>query len=154
MLTLHTNQANLISRLFSLSLIFYLEYLVINNGFKEPNNGSAIYLLYFVMISIGFLIFTLTYSLLCINKVQIDTTLESITFIRPFNKQTILTIDISEYFETSHKFRWNGLLIITTDNKTIQVVGQNIKSLSIFKNYLDERNIFNAGQKQMKYPFN
>ena len=170
MLTLPTNFANFIGRLFFLVGTFYLGYLFINFGLKEPNNGhvvfritaihfefKAIYLMYFLILTIGFLALTIIDSLLSINKVQVDTTLDSITFVRLFGKQTIATADIDEYFETLHKnaFKgWTGLLIKTKDNKTIQVAGQNIKSLSDLKDYLSERKIFCAGQKKMKFPFN
>jgi len=153
-----------------LVVTFFLGYLLINFGLKEPNNGhvvfritaihfefKAIYFIYFLIVTIGFLALTIIDSLLSINKVQVDTTLNSITFVRLLGKQTIATADINEYFEIVHKnaFKgWTGLLIKTNDNKTIQVAGQNIKSLSDLKDYLTERKIFYAGQKKMKFPFN
>ncbi len=100
---------------------------------------------------------TIINSLLSINKVQVDTTINSITFIKLFGKLTIATIDISEYSETVHNNglkSWIGLLIKTNDNKTIQVAGQNIKFLSDLKDYLNDRKVFYAGQKKMKFPFN
>jgi hypothetical protein len=170
MLTLSTNSGNFIGRLFFLVVTFFLGYLFINFGLKEPNNGHVIfritaihfefktvYLIYFLIVIIGFLALTIIDSLLSINKVQIDTTLDSITFVRLFSKQTIAIADINEYFETFHKnaFKgWYGLLIKTNDNRTIQVAGQNIKSLSDLKDYLNDKKIFYAGQKKMKFPFN
>ena len=157
MLTLPTNLPNYIGRLFSIAIIFIIGYLLINFGLKQSSNGNIIYLLYFILIILSYLAFTIIYSLLCINEVQINTNNDSITFVGLISKQTILCVDISEYFETYHKNpfkQWNGILIKTFDNKTIQVTGQNIKLLSNFKKYLDERKIFNSGQKKMKYPFN
>ena len=170
MLTLPTNFANFIGRLLFLIVIFWMEYLFINFGLKEPNNGDVIfrisaihfefkvvYILYFLITIIGYLGLTIIGSLLSFNKVQVDTANGSITFVGLFNKRTISTIDITEYFETIHRnaFKvWYGLLIKTNDNKTTQVAGQNIKSLSDLKNYLDDRKISNAGQKKMKFPFN
>ena len=64
---------------------------------------------------------------------------------------------IKEYVDTVHQngFKsWQGLLIKTSDNKLIQVAGQNIKSLSDLKDYLNGKNIFCTGQKKMKFPFN
>lgn len=170
MLTLPTNLTNFIGRLFFLVVTFFLEYLFINFGLKEPNNGyvvfritqihleiKAIYIMYFLIIIICFLALTIINSLLSINKVQVDTTINSITFIKLFGKLTIATIDISEYSETVHNNglkSWIGLLIKTNDNKTIQVAGQNIKFLSDLKDYLNDRKVFYAGQKKMKFPFN
>ncbi len=170
MLTLPTNTANFIGRLFFLVGTFFLGYLFINFGLKDPNNGQvvfritvihfefkAVYVMYILIVIIIFLALTIIDSLLSINKVQIDTTLDSITFVRLFGKQTIATADINEYFETLHKnaFKgWVGLLIKTNNNKPIQVAGQNVKSLSDLKNYLNNRKIFYAGQKKMRFPFN
>jgi hypothetical protein len=170
MLTLSTNSGNFIGRLFFLVVTFFLAYLFINFGLKEPKMDNvvfqitaihfefkAIYVMYFLIIIICFLALTIIDSLLSINKVQVDTTLDSITFIRLFSKQTIATTDINEYFETVHRnaFKsWTGLLIKTNNNKTIQVAGQNVKSLSDLKDYLNERKIFYAGQKKMNFPFN
>jgi len=170
MLILPTNLANFIGRLFFLALTICIGYFFINFGLKEPNNGhvifqitaihfefKAIYLMYFLILTNGFLALTIVNSLLSFNKVQVNTTLNSITFVRLFGKQIIATADITEYFETVHRnaFKgWTGLLIKTNDNKTIQVAGQNIKSLSDLKDYLNERKIFYAGQKKMKFPFN
>jgi hypothetical protein len=170
MLTLPTNSANFIGRLLFLVVTFWMEYLFINLGLKEPNNGhvifrisaihfefKAIYIIYFLITIIGCLVLTIIGSLLSFNKVQIDKANGSITFVKLFNKRTIATVDITEYFETIHRnaFReWYGLLIKTNDNRTTQVAGQNIKSLSDLKEYLDVSKISNAGQKKMKFPFN
>ena len=104
-----------------------------------------------------FLGYTIVYMLLGINTIKVDTNLNRITFVSLFSKQTIATEDINEYYETNlkAKFRtWNGLLIKTYDNKTIQVTAQNISSLSGFKNYLNERKIHCAGKGKMRFPFN
>jgi hypothetical protein len=168
MLTFSTNLANLIGRLFSLAVTFVLIYVFITLGLKESNNGhiafkigtfsfKSAYILYFLVAIICFLIVTIAASLLSINKVQVDTSIDSITFIGPFTKKTIATKDISEYYETVHKnsFKvWYGLLVKTSDNKTIHVAGQNIKSLSDLKDYLNDKKIFCSGQKNMKFPFN
>ena len=113
--------------------------------------------MYFFIVIIGFLALTIISSLLSINKVFLDTTNSTITFIRLFSKQIISTIDIEEYFDTVHQnaFKsWQGLLIKTSRNKYIQVAGQNVKSLSDLKDYLSNQKIFCAGQKKMKFPFN
>lgn len=170
MLTLPTNSANFIGRVFFLAVIFCMGYLFINFGLKEPNNGHVIfkitaihfefkaaYIMYLLILIIGFLALTILSSLLTINKVLVDTTNNTITFIGLFSKQTIATIDIKEYFDTVHQnaFKsWKGLLIKTSDNKSVQVAGQNINSLSDLKDYLNDKKIFCAGQKKMKFPFN
>jgi hypothetical protein len=153
-----------------LSVTFFVGYLFINFGLKEPNNGHVIfkitaihfefkaaYIMYLLIIIIGFLALIILTSVLSINKVLVDTTNNTITFVALFSKQTIATIDIKEYFDTVHRnaFKsWQGLLIRTRDNKSIQVAGQNIKSLSDLKDYLNGKKIFCAGQKKMKFPFN
>ena len=142
MLTLPTNSANFKGRLFSLAVLFFLEFLLINYGLKQTSNEhvtsripsihfeyKAIYPMYFFIALIGFLAFSFILSLLSIIKVEVDTTAGSITFIGLLNKQTIATADIKEYLETVHKnpFKaWYGLLIKTHDNKTIKLAGQMI----------------------------
>jgi len=170
MLTLPTNSANFIGRLFFLVGTFFIGYLFINFGLKEPNNGHVIfkitaihfefkvvYIMYLLIAIIGFLALTILSSLLTVNKVVVDMTSNTMTFIRLFSKQTIAAIDIKEYFDTVHRnaFKsWQGLLIKTSDNKSIQVAGQNIKSISDLKDYLNDKKISCAGQKKMKFPFN
>ena len=113
--------------------------------------------MYLLIAVIGFLALTILSSLLTINKIVIDMVGNTITFIRLFSKQTIATVDIKEYFDTVHRnpFKsWQGLVIKTSDNKSIQVAGQNIKSLSDLKDYLNHQKIFCAGQKNMYFPFN
>lgn len=170
MLTLPTNYSNFIARLFFLAGTFFIGFLLVNFGLKDTSNEhiifqitaigfkfKATYLLYFVIAVMGFLAFTIIASLLSINKVQIDRTIDSITFTGLISKYSIASSDISEYFETFHRnaFKgWEGLLIKTTDKKTIQVTGQNIQSLSDLKDYLNEKKIFYSGQKKMKFPFN
>jgi hypothetical protein len=168
MLTFSINSANFIGRVFFLLLAFFMIYIFMTLGLRESNNGPVIfsigtfdfkplYLLFFIVAVICYLAVTIAASLLSINKVQVDTSINSITFVGLFTKKTIATVDISEYYQTVHSnaFKvWYGLLIKTSDNKTIQVAGQNIKSLSGFKDYLNDRKIFYAGQKKMKFPFN
>jgi hypothetical protein len=170
MLTFPTNSANFIGRIFFLVVTFLLEYLFINFGLKEPNNGhvifkisaihfefKAIHLMYFLITTIGFLALTIISSLLSINKIQVDTISDTITFTGLLNKRTIKTNDISEYFETIHRNRFKvfyGLLLKLKDNKTIQVSGQNIKLLPDLKDYLNNKKISCVGQKKMKFPFN
>ena len=170
MMTLHTNSANFMGRLLFLVVTLFAGYIFVNFGLKDPHSGhvifqitaihfvfKVIYIMYLLIAIIGFLTLTIISSLLAINKVQVDTIRNTITFIGPFSKQTIATIHIKEYFETVHinTFKtWLGLLIKTGDNKSIQVAGQNIKSLSDLKNYLNANNIFYAGQKKMRFPFN
>jgi hypothetical protein len=168
MLTFSTNSANLLGRLFFLAVTFVLIYVILTLGLNESDNGHVIfrigkfsfktaYILYFLVAVMCFLIVTIAASLLSISKVQVDTSINSIIFLGLFTKKTIATVDITEYFETVHRngFKvWYGLLIKTSDNKTIQLAGQNIKSLSDLKDYLNDRKIFCAGQRKMKFPFN
>jgi len=170
MLTLPTNSANFFGRVFFLIVTFFLGYLFINFGLKEPNNGSVIFkisainfefkiihIVYFLITITGFLTFTIIVSLLSFNRIQIDTTSGTITFTGLVSRKIISIRDISEYFETTHRNRFKmfrGLLLKLRDKKTIQVAGQNIESLSDLKNYLDERGINCVGQKKMKFPFN
>jgi len=170
MLTLSTNSANFIGRLFFLVVTFFLGYIFVKLGLQESNNGhvvfritaihfefKTIYIMYFLILIVCFLALTIIVSLISINKVQVDTAIDSITFVSLFKKQTIDTADIIEYFETVHRNPykvWYGLLIKTKDNTTIQVAGQNINSLSELKDYLEERKISYAGQKKMKFPYN
>jgi hypothetical protein len=170
MLTFPTNYVNFIGRLFFLVVTFLIEYILVKFGLKDPKGEQTVFqitaihlefkvinLLYLLIAIMGFLSFTIVSSLLSINKIRVDTSGNTITFVGPFNRQTIATIDIKEYFETVHTnaFKsWHGLLIKTCDNKTIQVAGQNIKSVLELKNYLDDRNIFYAGIRKMSFPFN
>ena len=157
MLTLHSNFHNIIGRLLLTAITFIAGYIIINFTLKEPGNGKAIYLLYFIISILGYLAFTLTFSLLCTNKIVIDKTIDTITFIGLISKQKISSFDIAEYFEIyaySRSKEWYGILIKTKNKKTIQVVEQNIKSLYNFKCYLDEIKVLNSGKKKMKYPFN
>lgn len=156
-ITLPANSINLVARLFFLVLTFLLEYGFINFELRDPNIGDSIYLMYFLILLIGYLSLIIIVSLLSINKVQIDTTANSITFVSLFSKKTIATVDIDQYLDAIHSNPFKtfyGLLIKTNNNKTIQVAGQNIKSLSELKNYLNERKISYAGQKKMRFPFN
>jgi hypothetical protein len=170
MLTLPTNSANFFGRVFFLIVTFFLGYLFINFGLKEPNNGNVIFkisaidfefkiihIVYFLITITGFLTFTIIVSLLSFNRIQVDTTSGTITFTGLVSRKIISLGDISEYFETTHRNRFKmfrGLLLKLRDKKTIQVAGQNIESLSDLKNYLDERGINCVGQKKMKFPFN
>lgn len=170
MLTFPTNLTNFILRLLLLFILFFIEYLFFNLGLKVPGIEKAmfrinaihlefklIYFMYCLILMVFFFALTIVSSLLAINKIEVDTNTDSITFIRLFSKQALSTSDISKYFDTVHKnnFRsWTGILIKTNDNKTIQVTGQNIKSLSDLKNYLSERKIFCGGQRKMIFPFN
>jgi hypothetical protein len=169
-LTLPTNSTNLIGRLFFLVVTFFLAYLFINFGLKEPNTGHVIFqikalhfhlkvihFLYFLIAVIGFLALIIVASLLSINKVQIDTTADTIIFSGLLTKRTVAINDISEYFETVHRNRFKvfyGLLLKINGDRTIQVAGQNVKSLSHLKDYLNDRKINCVGQKKMRFPFN
>ncbi|HEY1872416.1 MAG TPA: hypothetical protein VGG71_15235, partial [Chitinophagaceae bacterium] len=115
-----------------------------------------IYIMYFLIAIIGFLAFTIIASLLSINKIHVDTSINTITFVGLLRKKTIATNDIHEYFETVHRNAFKsfyGLLLKQKDNGTIQVTGQNIKSLSDLRDYLDTRKIKYSGQTKMKFPF-
>ncbi|HLY68211.1 MAG TPA: hypothetical protein VKR53_00700, partial [Puia sp.] len=86
------------------------------------------------------MILTIIDSLFGIHKILVDTSSDSLTFVGLVSKRTIATVEIVQYFDTIHKnpFKvWYGLQIMTKDKKTIQVVDQNIKSLSYLKDYLN-----------------
>lgn len=169
MLTLPTNSTNIIGRIFFLTLSFFIIFLLIKFGLKDPGNEHVVfrialihfsfkagYVLYILIAIIGFLILIIIVSLFSINKILIDTTINSITFFSLFRKQTIPTAGISEYHVTVHKnaFKaWHGLLIKTKENKEIQIAGQNIKSISTLRDYLTDKKILFAGEKKMKFPF-
>jgi hypothetical protein len=170
MLTFPPNSSNFIGRLFFLILTFFLGYLFINFGLKEPNMEKTIfrikeinfefkaaYLMYLLIGTVGFLALTIIVSLLGINKIQVDTFLNTVTFISLFSKTTININEIDEYFNTIKKNPYKvfyGLLLKLKDKRPIQLAGQNIKSLSDFRNYLTDRKINYAGQRKMKFPFN
>ncbi|AMR28969.1 hypothetical protein A0257_18935 [Hymenobacter psoromatis] len=102
------------------------------------------------------MVFLILSQLLAINKVLINTNDDTITFIDFFNKQTIYSSDIRQYFDTVYQngFKsWHGLLIETNDNQTIQVVEQNVKLVLELKDYLIKKGIFCAGKKKREFPF-
>jgi hypothetical protein len=164
MLTLPTNSANFIGRLFFLVVTFSMCYFFINFGLKDANNGHVIfeisaihfvfkvvYLTYLLIGTIAFLALTIITSLLGINKIQVNTLSDTITFVGLLAKKTITINDISEYLETIHRNPFKafyGLLIKLKDDTTIQVAGQNIKSLSEFKQYLNDKKVNCVGQKE------
>jgi hypothetical protein len=118
---------------------------------------KRIFILYFQILALLIVFLWVLFSLASIYKVKVDTNLYKITFFSLFIKQTIRVEDISEYKETYKRAKlrnWKGLLIKTNDGKIIQVTDQNIISLSDFKNYLDEKKIYCAGQTKMIFPFN
>lgn len=146
MLTLETNTANFIGRIFFLILTFFLFYLFLNFGLKDPKGEQVAfaitllhfefkvkYIMYFLLCIIAYLAVILVLSLLSINKVQVDTTSDTITLINLFTSKTLATADISEYSETVHRKSakvFRGLLLKLCDGKKIQVVEQNVQRVS------------------------
>ncbi|RTL59326.1 MAG: hypothetical protein EKK37_13600 [Sphingobacteriales bacterium] len=170
MLTLPRNYANIIGRLVMLFLLLLIIIMIATFGLKDPYNENilftiepihfifkAAYLLYLFTALISFLMIKVLSTLLSINKILIDTNDDSITFFKPFSKKTIKANEINEYYQTTHRNNlktWQGLIMKTNDNIEIQVAGQNIKSLIILKDYLDNKKILSSGNKKMKFPFN
>jgi hypothetical protein len=152
-----------------LVLTFALGYIFIRMKLPESDNRvifeipllhfqvKPVHLLYFLIAIVCFLALIIVTSLVSINKVQIDITTDTIIFTSLFTKQTVAVDEIKGYFDTVHKNQFKvfyGLLLELRGNKTIQVTGQNVGSLSAFKDYLDKRNISCSGQRKMKFPFN
>jgi hypothetical protein len=168
-MVLPTNSLNFAMRIFFLIVTFLLGYLLINFGLKDPNvqkvifkireihfEFKALYLMYLLITTVGFLALTIVASLLSINKIQIDTSTGTLIFSSILAKRTVDTREIDEYFETikTNPYKtFHGLLINVKGNKTIQVAGQNVKSLSDLKDYLANRKVHCGGTRKMKFPF-
>jgi hypothetical protein len=143
-------------------------YIFMKLALKDFNNGRIIfsigtfdfkpfYLLCFIVLVICYLAVTIAASLLSINRVKVDTNTNTLTFIGLFSTKTIVSSDIKEYFETTHRnsFKsFHGLLLKLNDNRRIQIAGQNVGALSDLKDYLNNKRIICGGQTRMKFPFN
>jgi hypothetical protein len=170
MMILTTNRANFFGRFIFLAGILLLAYVLIKSGLSDPKNGQIIFgvrllhfdfkagfIMYFMIAMVAFLIITIMASLFGINKVQVDTITNTITFFTLFTKRTISIADISEYSETVHKNafkKFYGLQIRLNDNQAIQIAGQNVRSIADLKEYLTKQEIRYTGQEKMKFPFN
>ena len=170
MLTLQTNTANFIGRIFFLLLTFFLFYLFLIFGLKDPKGERIVfaitllhfqfkvkYIMYFLLCTVAYLAVTLAPSLLSVNKVQVDTVGDTITLNSLFTSKTFATADIAEYSQTVHRNTvkvFHGLLLKFRDGKKIQVVGQNVKRVSDLKDYLSERKVPQGVGQKMKFPFN
>jgi len=167
---LPTNSINFLLRLFNLVVLFFLGYIFINFGLKDPNmekilfqlkeinfHFKASYLMYFLIATVAFLAITIITSLFKVKKVHIDQVTNTVTFISMFSKRNVQVQEIEQYFETSkaNTFKtFHGLLLRLKDNSTIQLADQNLKLLPSFKDYLIEQKIRCGGLRKMKFPFN
>jgi len=163
MLKLSTNSPNFIARSFSLCLILFSEYLLIRYGMKDPGNNHTIgtikagYILYFLIALLAFALILIAFSFLGIIKVTVDKSSGTITLFSVIRKTTITTNDIDHYFITKNRTRFKvfeGLILkLKTENK-IQLAGQNLLSISDFKDYLVDKKIPCKGERKMIFPFN
>jgi len=163
MLKLPTNTFNFIARIFSLCLILLIGYLIIKYGLHDPANSrhnsklKPVYFLYFLIAGLLFIVTILTISLLGIIKVTVDKSVGTITLSSIIRKTTIVTDDIDYYFVTKHIGKhkdFEGLILNLKTNNKIQLVGQNLLSISDFKDYLVDKNIMFKGEHEMMFPFN
>lgn len=170
MLTLPTNSTNFIGRIFFLLLTFFLFYLFLNFGVKDPKGEHIVfaitllhfefrvkYIMYFLVCAVAYLAVLLVVSLLGVNKVQVDTVNDTIKLSSLFTSKTFPTAEISEYSQTIHRNTakaFFGLLLKFSDGKKIQVVGQNVQRISDLKDYLIERRVPQGIGQKMKFPFN
>ena len=164
MLTLPTNSVNLIARCFSIVLVTGLGYIFFRHALSDNNAQHIIFLrikvihiAYLFVTVLSFIAMILVASIFSIVKVNIDITLDEITFRSFLNKRTISVTDITTYFKTTHRNQfkeWQGIILETKNNGTIQLAGQNLKSLRDFEKYLIDKSIPCSGERRMKFPFN
>jgi hypothetical protein len=155
MLILKMNSSNIIGRLFAIPISIALLYLIIHYGLNEHSNERIILcLLYFIIAGVLFYLFTVLLSFLGVTGVKVEIASGEIIFISVIKTETVSVYDIKNYFETIHRNRWQGLMLILNSGREIQLAGQNLEAVSDFKNYLIEKAIPCLGTKSMKYPFN
>jgi hypothetical protein len=163
MLTLNTNIPNLIGRCFFLPLSVFGVYVFIRISREQPNINHIVFwefrvvhLIYFIVLMFVFLIVLILCSLFSVIKVQIDKTADTITLISLLNSRTIALSNVENYFVTIHRNafkKWKGLLLQCTDGNTIQLAGQNLKSIGALEQYLVDKGVDCLGDRKMKFPF-
>jgi len=164
MLILEPNKANLAVRIFCVVFVTACCFPMINLALQEPNINhiifwkiKSVHLFYIFVLAVLCFLLLILVSISGIIKIQVDTISKTITLISFFNKRKIETKDIETYFWTSHKNAYkvfNGILLILKNGKSVQLAGQNLKSISVFRDYLDSQNIPCSGERRMKFPFN
>ena len=165
MINLRTNYLNLIIRCCVVLFFFIAAYFLIRNELQNPEANSIIFWkvnkmqLFFVLVITPYSLFIwLTIiSVLGIINVQVDKGLSTATFTSFLSKKAIPIEDIESYYETTHINiinKWNGVLLKLKSGKSIQLVEQNLLSISDFKDYLNEKTIPCRGKRRMKFPFN
>ena len=164
MLILNPNSGNLLLRVLAITFIIVLGFPFTNLVFQDPKIGDIIFwkikkihIIYLLILAMSFYIVMVLISIMGIIKVRIDTISDTITLISIFSKKTIRIKEIENYFWTTHKNSikvFNGILLTLRHGKTIQLTGQNIKSISDFRVFLDDKKVAYAGEKKMKFPFN
>jgi hypothetical protein len=164
MLILKPNSGNLLLRILAITFIIVLGFPFTNLVFQDPKIGDIIFwkikkihIIYFLILAMAFYIVMVLISIMGIIKVRVDTISDTISLISIFSKKTIRIKEIENYFWTTHKNSikvFNGILLTLRQGKTIQLTGQNIKSISDFRDFLDDKKVAYAGEKKMKFPFN
>jgi len=164
MLTLNANTGNFILRGFLLILALLIGYVIFVYGRYDPANEKVIWwklrvihIFYAMLWAVLFLIATIISSFLGIAKVEVDKTSGTINFKGLLFDKSISTSEIDHYFETIHRNQFKtfeGILLILKNNKTIQLAGQNLKSIAELREYLIETGVPASGLRKMKFPFN
>jgi hypothetical protein len=164
MLTLPTNSMNLIARCFSFVLVTGIGYVFLMHALSDNNAQHIIFLrikeihiAYLFVAVLSFIAMILIASIFSIVKVNVDITVDEITLITFLSKRTLAVSDITTYFKATHRNQfkeWQGIILETKNNGTIQLAGQNLKSLRDFEKYLIDKGISCSGQRRMKFPFN
>lgn len=164
MLILKPNTRNIIVRCFAFPISIFIIFLIVQYGFKEPNNNrvlfwkfKVIHILYFMIAAIIYFMYMFLLGFLAVIKVEIQIISDEITLISIIKRETISIHDINNYYDTIHRNgykEWQGIILNLNSKKIIQIAGQNVDGVPNFKKYLVEKAIPCTGTRKMKFPFN
>jgi hypothetical protein len=137
-----------------LLLTAFLQYLLIKKGIVDGNlnDKKGLGILYFIVLLSSFNYVVIIRSFLQVLKVQIDESSGEILFTKLFSTIIIHKTDIAGYYTIIYKGSrqkpWFGLLVKTVNDQSFRLTEQNLKSIEPLKEYLEQENLTNLGEKK------
>jgi len=151
MIHLKTNVRNIITRIFLAMLFAGLTYSMITQIITgQKNHEKAVGILYFLVVCLLFILTACISSCFEIVDVTVDTLTGVLTLNRPMSKTVISRTDISGYYSTSYttSFKeFKGLILKMNNTKSYRLREQNLKSIPILMDYLEDNKVKYLGNK-------
>jgi len=157
MITIYPNLKSITARIFVVTLLGIMQYLIIRFGILGNDIQPPRWFLFLFCFLLTLISLALTVSFFGIIKVVGDNSSGELTFFRLFSRKIVQKPEITGYYVAIYNSRYHGTtygrIIKTNDNKIRELNPGNLKDVSIVDDFLKNQAVEFLGERKSTYPY-